>query len=69
MAVVGGELAVKALGDEAGAAAGDVDELADQVGIDLGDHVVEVEVDVFHGAVGLAGEVVAQPLGVELLIR
>ena len=35
----------------------------------FGDHVVEAEVDVFHGAVGLGGEVVAQPLGVELCSR
>ena len=61
------ELAGEALGDEAGGAAGDVDVLADEVGIHPADEVVEVEVDVLHRAVELGGEVVAQPFRIEAL--
>ncbi len=57
-----GQLAVKALGDEAGAAAGDIHVLADQVAVDAGHEVVAVEVQVFHLRVELEGQVVAQPL-------
>ena len=38
----------------AGAAAGDVDELADQVGIDARDEVLEVQVDVVDAGAELA---------------
>ncbi|MNC76771.1 hypothetical protein D3C75_1285710 [compost metagenome] len=41
---------IVALVDEAGAAAGDVDHLADQVGIDLLHEVLEVEVEVVDAA-------------------
>ena len=41
-----GQLAVEALADEAGAAAGQVHDLAHQVGVHPRDEVVEVEVDV-----------------------
>ena len=58
------ELAVEALGQEAGGAAGDVDVLADQVGVDARDEVLGVEVDVLDAAVQLGGDVVAQPLRV-----
>ncbi len=64
-----GEPAVELLVDEAGGAAGDVDELADQVRIHARDEVVEVEVDVLHAAVQLRRVVVAQPLGVEALFE
>ena len=60
----GAELAVKALGDEAGGAGGDVDVLADQVAVDARHEVFRVELDVFVAAVELGGDVVAQPLGV-----
>src|SRR5690606_20234234 len=53
----GGQLAVEALGDEAGAAAGEVDELADQIGIHAGAEVGQVQVQVVHTAGGLGGEV------------
>ena len=45
--------------DKTGTAAGNVDVLADQITVYLGDEVIETEVDVFHGAIELAGEVVA----------
>ena len=60
-----GELAVEALVDEARAAAGEVDELADQVGVHARDEVVEVQVEVVDAAAGLGGEVVAQRFGIE----
>src|SRR5690606_31502978 len=58
-----GEHAVEALADEAGAAAGEVDELADDVRIHPGHEVGQVEVDVLDAAGGLGREVVAQRLG------
>jgi len=59
------QLAVEPFGDEAGRAAGDVDILADQVGIDARREVFEVEVDVFHRRRQLGGVVIAQPFRVE----
>ena len=53
------ELAVELFLDKTGAAAGDVHVLANQITVHLGDEVIETEVDVFHGAIELAGEVVA----------
>ncbi len=63
---VGGrqQAAVELAGDEACGAAGDVDVFADQVGIDAGEEIVRVEIDVLHARIELGGEVVAQPLGV-----
>ena len=61
--------AVEALGDEAGATAGDVDVLAHQVGVHPGDEVVQAQVDVLHGVVELGGIVVAQPLRIEPLLE
>src|SRR5690606_8755978 len=55
--------AVEALADEAGAAAGQVDELADHVRVHARDEVGEVEVEVVHAARGFGGEVVAQGFG------
>ena len=55
-----GPVCRRTFADEAGAAAGDVDVLADQIGIDARDEVLEVEVDVFHRAVQLGGVVVAR---------
>ena len=55
-----GQLAVEALADEAGAAAGQVDELADQVGVDAGDEVTQVQVEIVDATAGLGGVVVAQ---------
>ena len=52
------ECALELLLDKAGTAAGNVDVLADQITVDLGDEVIEVEVDVFHGAIQFAGKVV-----------
>ena len=60
---------VEALGKEAGAAAGDVDVLADQVAVDAGDEVLQLEIDVLKAGVELGGEVVAQPLRVEALLQ
>ena len=59
------QLPGEAFGDEAGGAAGDIDVLADQVGIDAGDEILEVEVDVLHTCRQLGGVVIAQPLRVE----
>jgi hypothetical protein len=61
---VGTQPAAEALAQEAGGAAGDVDVLAHQVGVDPGDEVVGVEVEVLDAGVELGGDVVAQPLGV-----
>jgi hypothetical protein len=58
-------LPAKALGEEARSAAGDVDVLADEVGIDAGDEVLGVELDILDAGVELGGDVVAQPLGVQ----
>src|SRR5574343_717328 len=55
--------------DKAGTTAGDVDVLADQITVDLGDEVIEIEVDGFHGAGELAGKIVAQPFRVQLLLQ
>jgi hypothetical protein len=49
-----GEAAIETLLDEAGAAAGDVDELADQVGVHARREVRQVEVEVVHAAEDLA---------------
>src|SRR5690606_24654220 len=51
------------------AAAGDVDELADQVAVHAGDEVRQVEVEVVHATGGLGGEVVAQRLRVESAVE
>ena len=64
-----GELTAKALGDETGGAAGDIDVLADQIGVDARDEVLKVQVDVLDLAVQLGGVVVAQPLGVQTLVE
>jgi hypothetical protein len=58
-------LPAKALGEKARGAAGDVDVLADEVGIDAGDEVLGVELDILDAGVELGGDVVAQPLGVQ----
>ena len=63
----GSEPALEAIGDEAGGTAGDVDVLAHEVAIDLGDEIVEAEVEVFEGAVRLGGEVVAQIFRAQML--
>ena len=58
------EPGVEALDDESGAAACDVDQFADEVGIDPGDEIIRIEVDVFDPAVQLGGDVIAQPFGI-----
>ena len=57
-----GELAA-ALGDETCAAARDVDELADEIGVHAGGEITERKVDVVDAGAELGGEVVAQRLG------
>src|SRR5690606_13054971 len=52
--------ATVALVNEACAAAGDIDHLADQVGVDLLHEVFQVQVQVFHAPAQLGGVVVAQ---------
>ena len=54
-------------GDEAGAAAGDVDDLAYEVGVHPLHEVLEIEVVVIDGAVELGGEVVAQVRRIQVL--
>ena len=61
------QLAAEALADEPGATAGDVDVLADQVAVDAGGEVFQVEVDVFHRPIQLGRVVVAQPFRVEVV--
>ena len=53
--------------DEAGAAAGDVDDLADQVGVDLLHEVLEVQVEVLDAAAELGRVVVAQVFRVQVV--
>jgi hypothetical protein len=66
---LGRQPAGKALGQEAGGAAGDVDVLAHQVAVDAGDEVVGVEVDVLDTCVELGGDVVTQPFGVQAQLQ
>src|SRR5690606_8653514 len=51
------------------AAAGDVDELADQVAVHAGHEVRQVQVEVVDAAGGLGGEVVAQRLRVQASVE
>src|SRR5690625_5506728 len=62
-----GQLAVKILGDEAGAAAGDVDQFAHQVAVDALHEVVEVEVEILHTRTELGSEVVTQIFGTQVI--
>ncbi len=61
------QAAVEALADEAGAAAGDVDHLADQVGVHAQLEVIEVEVDVVDAGAQLGGEVIAQVFRIQMV--
>jgi hypothetical protein len=63
------QFAVEFLGDEAGAARGDVDVLADQVGIYAGDEVFAGEVQVLDLGVQLEGDVVTQPFRVHAQVQ
>ena len=58
------DAALELLEDEARGAAGDVDVLADQVGVDALGEVGLREVDVLDAGVHLGGKVVAEPFGV-----
>ena len=62
-----GHAAVGKACDKAGAAAGDVDDLAHQVGIYLEHEIVQVEVDVFDARAEFGGVVIAQTLGLQVL--
>ena len=53
--------------DECRAAAGDVDELADHLGIDPGGELLEVHVDVVDAGADLGGDEVAEVLGRQVL--
>ena len=55
-----GQSSIKSLVDKAGAAASNIDQLANQVGVDAGDKVLEVQVDVLDCRTELCGLVVAQ---------
>jgi len=59
MGKAGGQHAVEFFVDEPRSAAGNVDELADQIRIHPRHEIVEVEIDVFHRAVEFGGIVVA----------
>ena len=61
--------AVEALQDEAGRAAGDVDQLAHQIAVDPGHEVLGVEVHVLDPAVELGRQVVAQPFRVHAQLQ
>ena len=61
------EAAVEALADETGTTAGDVHDLADEIGVDAGREVVEVQIDVVDTRTQLGGEVITQVLGIEML--
>ena len=53
--------------NESRATAGDVHHLADEVGIQPGDEVIEIEIDVIGRGVQLGGEVIAQVVRVQVL--
>ena len=61
--------AVEALQDEAGRAAGDVDQLAHQIAVDPGHEILGVEVHVLDPAVELGRQVVAQPFRVHAQLQ
>ena len=61
--------AVEALQDEAGRAAGDVDQLAHQIAVDPGHEVLGVEIHVLDPAVELGRQVVAQPFRVHAQLQ
>ncbi len=63
------KLTFKPLGDEACGAACNVHVLAHQVAIDSCNEVAQVQVKIFHRAIEFRSEVIAQPLGVELLFN
>ena len=56
------QLAIEDLGDKTGAATGDVDELADQIGVHAQREILQVEVQIVDAATRFAGVVVAQIL-------
>ena len=62
-----GQAPVEPFADEPGTAARDVDEFADQVGINACDKVVEIEVDVLDCLAELRGVVIAEMAGVEVV--
>ncbi len=61
------QFAVEAFVDESGAATGYVDQFADQVGIDTGGEILEVEVDIVDTRAEFGGEVVAQVLRIQMV--
>ena len=63
------QLAVEALGDKAGAAAGDIDVFADQIAIHAGDEIFAVEVQVFHFRIQFERDVVAQPFRIHAQVQ
>src|SRR5690554_6016296 len=60
------EHASVALVHKTGAAAGNVDQLADQIRVDLVDKVIQVQVQIFHTAPQLGGVVVTQVFGLQM---
>ena len=63
------QTAFEAFGDKTGGAGSDVDVFADQIAVDAGDEVVQVQIDVFDAAVEFGGDVVAHPFGVEAAVE
>jgi hypothetical protein len=61
------EHAVEALVDEPGAAAGDIDHLADQVAVDAQDEIGQVEIQVIDAAAQPGREIIAQVFGVQVV--
>ncbi|MNB93051.1 hypothetical protein D3C75_401670 [compost metagenome] len=62
-----GQLAVETLGDKAGVAGSQIDQLVDHVRIDPGDEVFEVQVQIVDATVELGCVVVTQALGIQVL--
>jgi len=62
------DASVEALADEAGAAAGDVHVLADEVAVHPRAEISQVEVDVLHRRIELGRVVIAQPFRVQRLL-
>ena len=61
--------AVKAFGDEAGGASGDVDVFANQIGIDAQHEIFGIEINIFIARRKLGRQVIAQPFGIHAQVQ
>ncbi len=61
------ELAVETFVNESGTAAGDIHQLADQVGIDACGEILEIEVDVIDARSEFGGKVIPQVFRIQVV--